>query len=399
MRFVLNCIILSILSFLLLSCGRYDTTDKGITDVVKFSEEHYRKILRRLGKKKEMSYPYSYYEKDATYYDVDIYDKTSGYFPGALWYLYRLTGNIFWKNEAIKYTEALDAVKIKTNDHNISMILECSFLNGIRYGNIQYDSIIVRGAKSFSSCFRNNIGIIESKDTRKYQNNKKHWSCPVEIDNMMGLELLFEATKITGDSLFYEMAISHANRTMDNHFRPNNSCYNIVDYDLNSGKVRSRETIYGFSDESAWARGQAMALYGYTVCYRYTKDVKYYKLANNIYNFIYNNGNLPPDLVPYWDYDSVNIPNEAKDASSASIAASALYELFELTKMAEYKKTADDIMKELCSPEYYAELETNGDFLLKHSTGNFYCNKETDVPLNYADYYFLESLVRKRYNK
>ena len=106
--------------------------------------------------------------------------------------------------------------------------------------------------------------------------------------------------------------------------------------------------------------------------------------------------NLPEDLVPYWDYDAPNIPNEPRDASAAACTASALYELDGYLPGNHYKETADKIMESLGSPAYRAKVGTNGNFILMHSVGSIPHGQEIDVPLNYADYYFLEGLMRKR---
>jgi hypothetical protein len=191
------------------------------------------------------------------------------------------------------------------------------------------------------------------------------------------------------------MAVQHADATLANHFRPDYSCYHVVDYDTVNGSVRHRHTAQGYSHESAWARGQAWALYGFAICYRETKDPRYLDLTGKIYNYIFSNPNLPDDLVPYWDFDAPNIPNEPRDASAAAIIASALYELSACGKP-EYKQTADRIINSLSSPAYLAIVGTNGNFLLMHSVGSIPHGHEIDVPINYADYYFLEALLRKK---
>lgn len=170
----------------------------------------------------------------------------------------------------------------------------------------------------------------------------------------------------------------------------------MVDYDPEIGEVRKKQTAQGYADESSWARGQAWALYGYTMCYRYTHDAKYLAQAEKVYNFIFGNKNLPEDLVPYWDFDAPKIPNEPRDASAAACTASALYELSTYVTDKGYKETADRIMESLASPAYRAEVGTNGNFILMHSVGSIPHGAEIDVPLNYADYYFLEALKRKR---
>ena len=213
----------------------------------------------------------------------------------------------------------------------------------------------------------------------------------------MNLELLFEATKLSGDSTFYNVAVAHADRTLQEHFRPDGSCYHVIDYSIEDGTVRHRQTAQGYADESAWARGQAWAIYGYTVCFRETKDRKYLDQALKTFEFMKNHKNMPADLVPYWDLDAPNIPNEPRDASSASVIASALYEIctYPVENPQSYKEYADKIMESLATADYTAPLGENGRFLLMHSVGSIPHNSEIDVPLNYADYYYLEALKRK----
>jgi uncharacterized protein YyaL (SSP411 family) len=214
---------------------------------------------------------------------------------------------------------------------------------------------------------------------------------------MMNLELLFEATKLSGDSTYYKVAVAHADRTLQEHFREDGSCYHVIDYSLKDGSVRNRHTAQGYAHESAWSRGQGWAIYGYSVCYRETGDKKYLDQALKTFNFMKNHKRMPADLVPYWDMDAPNIPNEPRDASSAAVIASALYEIstYNLPDAASYKEYADKIMESLASPNYTAALGENGRFILMHSVGSIPHNNEIDVPLNYADYYYLEALKRK----
>ena len=328
---------------------------------------------------------------------IPIDDWTSGFFPGSIWYTYQLSGDEKWLPLAKKYTENLDSVKYLTWHHDVGFMIGCSYLNGYRMKHIpEYKEVIVETARSLSTRFRPHAGVIQSWDADKGWQASRGWKCPVIIDNMMNLELLFEASLFSGDSSFYKIAVSHADVTMKEQFRPDNSCYHVVDFDPETGEVRKRQTAQGYSDESAWARGQAWALYGYTVCYRYTKDKRYLDQAEKVYNFIFTNKNLPEDLVPYWDFDAPKIPDEPRDASAAAVTAAGLYELCTYLSDAGYKETADRIMESLGSENYRAEPGTNGNFILMHSVGSIPHNSEIDVPLNYADYYFLEALSRKR---
>lgn len=323
-------------------------------------------------------------------------DWTSGFFPGTMWYMYELTNDEKWKEYGIKYTEALDSIQYLKWHHDIGFMIYCSFGNAYRFtGKPEYKDIIIEAAKSLSTRFRPVPGVIQSWDENRGWQGQRGWMCPVIIDNMMNLELLFEASKLSGDSTFHKIAVSHANATLANHFRPDNSCYHVIDYDKIKGGVRNKQTAQGYADESSWARGQAWALYGYTVCYRETKDMRYLKQAEKVYNYLFTHKNMPDDLIPYWDFDAPDIPNEPRDASAAAIAASALYELYTYNNNPEYKKTADKIISSLSSPAYLALVGTNGNFVLMHSVGSIPHNQEIDVPLNYADYYFLEALARK----
>jgi rhamnogalacturonyl hydrolase YesR len=323
-------------------------------------------------------------------------DWTSGFFSGDLWYLYELTGDKKWKMQAIKYTEALDSVQYLTDHHDIGFMIGCSYGNGYKLThNKAYERVIIQAAKSLSTRFRPVAGVIQSWNVRGNWQEKKGWQCPVIIDNMMNLELLFRATSLSGDSSFYKLAVSHADQTMKNHFRPDNSCWHVIDYSMADGSVKHRQTAQGYSDESAWARGQAWAIYGFTMCYRETGNRKYLDQAEKTFEFVANHPNFPKDGVPYWDFNAPKIPREFRDVSSAAIIASALYELSTYDKPEYYKGWADKIMKSLGGKKYRAKPGKNGNFILMHSVGSIPHKSEVDVPLNYADYYFLEALKRK----
>ncbi|MDE5561739.1 MAG: glycoside hydrolase family 88 protein [Bacteroidaceae bacterium] len=326
-------------------------------------------------------------------------DWRSGFFPGSVWYLYELTGDSALVPLAEKYTEAIAEARHLTSHHDIGFIINCSYGNGRRFIKpAEYDSVLVTAARSLCTRFRPGAGIIQSWNASPGTwQASRGWTCPVIIDNMMNLELLFEAAKISGDSTLRNVAVSHANTTLREHFRPDGSCYHVIDYNPETGEVQHRMTGQGYADESSWARGQAWAIYGYTMCYRETGDRRYLDQAVKTFGFMRDHRNMPADKIPYWDMDAPDIPNEPRDASTAAIIASALYELsgFPVENAASYRAYADEIMASLASDEYTAKLGENGRFILKHSTGSIPHNSEIDVPLNYADYYYLEALKRK----
>lgn len=330
-------------------------------------------------------------EKDGSLRMINPRDWCAGFFPGSMWFMYEYTKDDKWKERAIKHSMLIREEEFDTTSHDIGFKMYNSFGNGYKLtGDEEYRNIIIQSAKTLSKRFSPRIGVIRSWDW-----NRHVWQYPVIIDNLMNLELLFEASKLTGDDIYYEIADTHAKTTLANHFRDDYSSYHVVDYDTISGEAIKKQTFQGYADPSAWARGQAWALYGYTMSYRYTKNPDYLKQAQGIANFIFTHPNLPPDLIPYWDFNDPAIPNAPRDASAACVTASALYELasYSPPQSAQYVEWADQILKNLAG-SYKAELGTTQGFLLLHSTGHLPGNSEIDVPINYADYYFLEALLR-----
>jgi len=336
--------------------------------------------------------PQSYDEKNKKLLANDITWWCSGFYPGSLWYIYEQT-----KDETIKKSAetALDLIapnQTYTGNHDLGFMMFCSFGNAYRLTQDEkYKNIIFRSAEALSTRYRPSIKAIQSWNTNQY------FKCPVIIDNMLNLEMLYWVSNNGGDGKYKDIAIAHANTTLKNHFRQDYSSYHVVDYDLKTGGVIRKATWQGASDNSSWARGQAWGLYGYTMMYRFTKDKSYLKQACNIAKFILHHPNLPTDKIPYWDFDAPFIPKAKRDASAAAVMASALLELGQYCskeQSKEYVSAAETILQSLSSDTYRSKYKENGGLLLKHSTGGMPLNSEIDVPLIYADYYFLEALKR-----
>ena len=335
-------------------------------------------------------------------------DWVSGFFAGSLWYMYELTGDEKWAEAARRHTDNLHEIQYLKWHHDVGFMVYDSYGNGLRLKNIDgYDTVLVNTAKSLSTRFWPKAGVLQSWNTERGWQSRRGWKCPVIIDNMMNLELLFKVTEMTGDSTYRNIAISHADKTMENHYRDDFSTYHVVDYDHETGEVRRRCTAQGIADESRWARGQAWSVYGYTVAYRFTQDPKYLQRANDVAEYLLvHEDNMPEDLVPYWDHDVKEFGEpkgeeymqkygHLRDASSAAITASALYELYWITKKDLYKEKADKMIENLSTDAYRAPQGTNGGFILMHSVGSLPNGNGIDIPMNYADYYFLEALIRK----
>ncbi|MEO6520580.1 MAG: glycoside hydrolase family 88 protein [Mucilaginibacter sp.] len=360
---------------------------------LKRAADQYKILMKQLPPDK---FPKSYNAKTGKFETSGSGWWCSGFYPGTLIYLYENNKDQVLLSEANRMLALLAKEQYNKTTHDLGFMMYCSFGNAEKAEpKPEYKQILINSAKSLSSRFDPKVGCIKSWDSKRPE-------YLVIIDNMMNLELLFYATKVTGDSSYYKIAVTHANTTMKNHFRPDYSSYHVVNYNPGTGAVQQKRTAQGYSNESAWARGQAWGLYGYTVMYRETKDRKYLEQANHIAKFILTNPNLPADKIPYWDYNAPNIPNALRDASAAAVMASALLELCRYVSHQEghnYFSAAETIIRNLSVAPYLAAKGTNGGFILEHSVGHIPENTEVDVPLTYADYYFIEALSRyKNFN-
>ncbi|GKH13435.1 DUF4995 domain-containing protein [Bacteroides uniformis] len=317
----------------------------------------------------------------------NIYDWTSGFFPGSLWYAYELTSDEALKEQAIKYTNMLNPIRYYKDNHDIGFMMNCSYGNALRLApNDTIQAVLVETADNLCERFDEQIGCIRSWDFG-------HWNYPVIIDNMMNLDLLFNAGRLTGDRKYYDVAVKHATTTMKHHFRSDYTCYHVVSYN-DDGTVESRGTHQGQSDSSAWARGQAWAVYGYTACYRETREIAFLKHAIGVADMIMKRVTTN-DSIPYWDYDAPDSNATPRDASAASVTASAMLELSTFTTDGQkYFKYAENLLKQLSGTDYLAERGKNQGYILMHSVGSLPHGSEIDTPLNYADYYYLEALKR-----
>jgi hypothetical protein len=326
---------------------------------------------------------------DGSWKTVSLYDWTSGFFPGCLWYAFEHSHDSFFKKAAGQWTEKLDSIQYYTGNHDVGFMIFCSYGNGYRLTkNKTYKKVILQAANSLAARFNPKVGCIKSWDDTQ-------WQYPVIIDNMMNLELLFWASQHGGTKKMYTIAVSHAEKTMQNHFRSDGSTYHVVGYDTITGSVLAKNTAQGYADSTCWARGQAWSLYGFTMTYRFTKDRRFLRTAQRAADYFI--AHLPADYVPYWDFQAPAIPHEPRDASAAAIAASGLFELSTCTTdkrlRTKYIKAAENILRSLSSSSYLAE-GTPSHAILNHCVGHKPNNSEIDVSLIYADYYFLEALSR-----
>ncbi|MBR6346456.1 MAG: glycoside hydrolase family 88 protein [Bacteroidales bacterium] len=330
---------------------------------------------------------------DGSMKDVSLGSWTSGFFPGSLWLLYQMTGDANILELARMETEKLSTLLDYPLSHDIGFQVNCSYGNAYRItGEERYLQMIEDAAAALAGRFNPRVGA-----TLSWASGERG-EYPVIIDNMMNLELLEFASKLFDCDSLQNIAITHAETTLRNHFRSDATCWHMLDYDPSTGAVQRRVTVQGYSDDSAWARAQAWALYGYTMMFRETGAAEFLEQAEKVASMLLPR--LPNDGIPYWDFNDPEIPFVNKDASAGAIMCSAFIELSTLSKDKALSKNclemAERQIRSLASPEYLAPAGTNGYFLLKHSVGNLPGGSEIDVPLPYADYYFLEAL--NRYN-
>jgi rhamnogalacturonyl hydrolase YesR len=364
------------------------TSRKAFLQKFEAASAQYKVLMKDLPADK---FPKTYFPTTGKYEYSNSGWWCSGFYPGTLLYLYEQTKDVALYNEAMRILEPLKKEQFNKSTHDLGFMMFCSFGNAERIkSKPEYKDILINSAKSLSTRFDPKVGCIKSWDSKKPE-------FLVIIDNMMNLELLFWATQVTGDSSYYKIAVTHANTTIKNHFRPDYSSYHVINYNPETGAVQEKRTAQGAANESAWARGQAWGLYGFTVMYRATKDPQYLIQAQHIAQFILNNPTMPADKVPYWDFNAPGIPNALRDASAAAITASALLELqgyVKGTESAQYVTAAEAMLESLSKAPYLAAPGTNGGFLIEHCVGHNPAKTEIDVPLTYADYYYVEALKR-----
>lgn len=363
------------------------TLDRQVDARLQEAAQQVRVLIKRTARD---SFPETFDPRTGKYGMGKTTSWMSGFYPGELLYLFEATHDSALYHEALRKLNVLQKEQYNKDTHDLGFMMYCSFGNARRIApDTAYDRILLNSARSLATRFNGKVGC-----TRSWNSDPGRFM--VIIDNMMNLELLTEATKMTGDSSFYKIAVTHANTTIRNHFRPDYSSYHLVIYDPQTGAVLKKQTVQGAADGSAWARGQAWGLYGYTMMYRETGLRTYLEQAEHIAQYILPR--LPADKIPFWDFDAPGIPNTERDVTAASIMCSALIELSGLTGdpalARNYRQTASEILRSLLSPAYSAASGSAGGFLLKHGVGNHPKNSDIDVSIIYADYYFIEAMLR-----
>lgn len=339
------------------------------------------------------SFPRNIYPRQTKWNKVNVFDWTSGFWPGVLWEAYEVSGNQDILASAKKFTEPLRAVlSVPVDNHDLGFMLYLSFGNGYRTTkDSAYHRFLLTAADSLATLYNPKVGTILSWPAMRV---KMNWPHNTIIDNLINLELLFWASKNGGSQRLYDIAVKHAETCMKTIVRPDYTTFHVAVFDTVDGHFIKGVTHQGYADGSMWARGQAWGIYGYTMCFRETGKPEFLETAQKLADVFIKR--LPEDGIPYWDFDDPAIPNAPKDASAAAVAASGMLELsgnmIDEVAKEKYKNAAIAMLMKLSSPKYLSG-DKNQAFLM-HSTGHKPNGTEIDASIIYADYYYLEALLR-----
>ena len=332
---------------------------------------------------------------------------TAGFWPGILWmgsqYAPQSEHSAI-RQAAVGYTAELRYLAYSpVYDHDLGFIMIGSYLKGLEAmqtsGQLpdatcdDYRHVLLAAADTLATLYNPRVGTLLSWP----RNVAMFGGHNTIMDNMINLELLFWASQHNPDHAaarrLYDIAVSHADTTMRYHFRPDHSINHVAVYDPISGRHLRNCNHQGLNDSSLWSRGQSWAIYGYTMMYRYTHETRYLDFAQQVTDVML--AQLPADGIPYWDMRDPLIPHAYRDASAAAIIADALIELSDYVpapKARRYTKQALRMLRTLSSAPYLSGDDAPS--FLRHSVGNMPAHSEIDYSISYADYYYLEALLR-----
>ncbi|MCK4733831.1 MAG: glycoside hydrolase family 88 protein [Methanophagales archaeon] len=304
---------------------------------------------------------------------------TGGFWVGMLLLVYKITGDERYKAEAYNWAKRLENRK-NDKTFDLSFLFYPSFVLGYDItGDRYFRKVALEAAETLSTLFHEKASFVYNKIDEKIGRTI--------IDAMPDLQLLWWAYEETGGERFYEVARTHSMRTVDEFIRDDYSTVHVIDFDLETGELQRKITVQGYSDDSCWSRGQAWAIYGFTLAYKHTRDELFLRTAEKLAEYFIKN--LPEDYVPYWDFNDPK--KELRDSSAAAIASSGLLDLSALSGKKGFRDVAINILSSLCD-NYLCEEEKDG--ILKHGCFHKPEEKGADESLIWGDYYFIEAIMK-----
>lgn len=333
---------------------------------------------------------------DGIYNDQGPEFWVSGFWPGLLWLLYEETKDEKALALARRLEDRLHVVldDFVTLHHDVGfMWLPSAVIDYKLTGNKTSRVDGLKAASHLAGRF-NPAGPFIRAWTDEVNPHSKGWAI---IDCLMNLSLLFWASKEMDDPRFYNIACAHADTVLKNFIRPDNTSAHIVSFDPYTGEKIENLGGQGQGPDSAWARGQAWAIYGMAITYRETGKEEYLNTAKNVAGYFLSH--LPEDKVPVWDFRADKENRWAKDSSASACTASGLLELSSLLPEGPekefYYQQALGILKGLYD-HYYDDSEKNQS-MIQMGTVNFPVNRFINVPIIYADFFFTEALIKLKH--
>lgn len=314
-----------------------------------------------------------------------------GHWTGLLWLAYAHTQAPEFRAAALEWTRRLAPRQNDTTTHDLGFLFELSHVLGSQVcGDASLKGPALQAARTLSQRFNSKGRYFQAWGALDAPAERRGRAI---VDTMMNLDLLFWASRETGDARFAEMAVAHAHTALAYQVRPDGSTSHAIDFDPETGEFLGQGTHQGLSASSCWSRGQAWAVYGFAECYRETHAEPFLEAARRLAR--YSLRRSPADRIPYWDYDSPLIPNDVRDSSAAAIFASGLLLLAcletDMSMAAECKREAGMILESLWNN--YSSRGTPEPSILIHATRSK-PHGLMDHGLIYGDYYFLEGLTR-----
>jgi len=345
---------------------------------------------------------------------------TDGFYIGLLNIAYILSGDEQFLDFAAEYDEFLEKRIKNTNeineangylklDHDVGMIFLPA--NGFRYSlnkNKKDEEILIKAAKVLCERFNEKGGFIRAWDTWKWDTDEafiEEKKGKVIIDSMMNIPLLFKVSEITGEKEYYDIALRHAHTVADNIVREDFSTFHSYNFDYKTGKPMCGKTVQGYSDDSCWSRGQAWAVYGFALAYKYTKEERFIEISKNTAEYFMNN--LTAVDIPCWDFAAKDEVFAPWDSAAATICASGLLEIYEITddkKYYDYAIRLLDAIERFCLTVGYDKCQPlilHGCVGTAYSKGNEnnLINRSIGQALIYSDYFYLECKLKLSKNK
>ena len=333
--------------------------------------------------------------RNQTYGVIDNIEWTDGFWTGLLWLCYEYTGDDAFKNLALKNVDSfLNRVekRIELDHHDLGFLYSLSCVAGYKLtGSAEGRKAGLLAADKLMERFQEKGGFIQAWGELGARDNYR-----LIIDCLLNIPLLHWAFLETGNPVYRNAAVRHYEAACNNVIRDDASAYHTFYFDPGTGEPLKGVTRQGYSDDSAWARGQAWGIYGIPLNYRYVKDDSAFNLFQGMTNYFLNR--LPEDEVCYWDLIFTDGSNQSRDSSAAAIGVCGIHEMLKYLPEVEsdkntYRHAMHCILRSLME-RYMAPEIKPGNPVLLHGVYSWHSGKGVDEGNIWGDYYYMEALMR-----